>query len=181
MSRARRSVRVKPATVDGHSFASVVEALRYDGLKAYAGATLACATSTDGRMLVCTWGDGLATPKRTQAFGLHMKATNKFNAIRTTINGITFASRHEARRWVELQRLQAAGVIQELTRQRRYGLVVNDVHIGSYTSDFEYRDVKTQAWVVEDAKSEATCKARDYPLRKKLMLACHGIAVQEIA
>lgn len=180
MSRGRRrSVRVKPAVVDGFKFISASEAFRYEGLKALAGDALTSTVSTDGSMLVCEWYGADGVP-RTQAFTLARKGRNKYNARPTEINGIKFASGHEAERYVQLLRLQAAGEIDSLTpHPRTYQFIVNDVSIGRYTPDSEYRIVATNTWVIEDAKSEATRKARDYPLRKKLMLACHGIALAE--
>lgn len=49
--------------------------------------------------------------------------------------------------------------------------------IGGYTPDFQYRD-HTGALVVEDVKGWKV--SRDFPLRKKLMVACHNVDVQMI-
>lgn len=49
--------------------------------------------------------------------------------------------------------------------------------IGSYTPDFQYRDA-SGALVVEDVKGWKI--SRDFPLRKKLMVACHNVEVQVI-
>ena len=181
MSRARRAVRVKPVVVDGHRFASASEAMRYQNLKPLAGASLRAHVSTDGGMLVCQWGAGVGgRPTQSQAFCLAQRGRQKYNAQPTTIDGHKFASLHEAKRYIELTRLQAAGVIADLKpHPQTYDLVVNNVRIGRYTPDSEYRVVATGQRIVEDAKSEATRKARDYPLRKKLMLACHGIEIAE--
>lgn len=102
---------------------------------------------------------------------------NKYGAKPTTLDGIRFPSKREARRWVELQQLERAGAISGLQRQVKYPLVVNGVKIGRYTSDFEYEE--NGQHVVEDVKSPATKKARDYRLRKLLMLALHGIEIRE--
>lgn len=180
MSRARRAVRVKPVEVDGYKFASASEAMRYNGLKSYARTHLVATKSTDGRMLVCEWGDGATAPKRTQAFVLAQAGRNKYGAQAVVVDNIKFGSGHEARRFAMLQRAQSAGLIANLVHHpRTYDLIVNSVKIGVYTPDSEYDDVATGRHVVEDAKSEATGQARDWPLRKKLMLACHGIEVQE--
>jgi hypothetical protein len=177
MSRGRRMIRLKPAVADGFKFASASEAMRYEGLKAYAGATLTATPSADGRMLVCEFGE---SPRRTQAFVLAAKGTQKFNAKPVTIDGVKFGSGHEAKRFAMLQKEQMAGIIADLKpHPRTYEFVVNGVLIGRYTPDSEYRIVATGELVTEDAKSEATKKARDFHLRKKLMLACHGIRVRE--
>jgi Protein of unknown function (DUF1064) len=102
---------------------------------------------------------------------------NKYRAIKTVVDGIRFDSKREARRWVELRLLERAGQISGLHHQIRFDLVVNGVRIGRYTADFQYRE--NGELVVEDVKSPATKKARDYVLRKKLMLAIHGIEIRE--
>ena len=48
---------------------------------------------------------------------------NKYQAIKTTIDGIEFDSRKEARRYQELLLLQRAGVIQDLKMQVKYILI----------------------------------------------------------
>lgn len=105
---------------------------------------------------------------------------NKYAAERVELAGEWFDSKREARRWQWLQLRAIAGEISGLIRQPSWPFVVNGVHVGSFTADFAYLDVATHAIVVEDAKSAATKRARDYPLRKKLMQACHGIAIVEV-
>jgi hypothetical protein len=102
---------------------------------------------------------------------------NKYGAIRTTVDGIEFPSKREAARYRELRLAERAGQIHDLRMQVKYPLVVNGVKIGRYTSDFNYMENGVE--VVEDVKSPATKKARDYRLRKMLMLALHGIEIRE--
>src|SRR5262245_45003992 len=106
-----------------------------------------------------------------------MRDWNKYGAVRTVVDGMTFHSRKEARRYQELRTLERAGKIDDLQCQVRHDLIVNGVKIGRYTSDFEYEEDGRH--VVEDVKSPATKKARDYRLRKLLMLAIHGIEIRE--
>ena len=101
-------------------------------------------------------------------------ARNKYNAKKTTINGITFHSKKEAERYLVLMSMEQAGEITELELQPRWPLVVNGVKIGRYTADFQYR--QGGRLVVEDVKGVRT---RDYVLRKKLMRACYGIEIKE--
>jgi hypothetical protein len=49
--------------------------------------------------------------------------------------------------------------------------------IGTYTPDFEYLD-HTGERVVEDVKGWKI--SRDFPLRKRLMVACHNVEIQVI-
>lgn len=99
---------------------------------------------------------------------------SKYNARRVTIQGHTFHSKKEARRFLELQELEKQGVIADLKLQVRYKLVVNGVHICDYIPDFEYTEQgKT---VTEDVKGRRT---REYILKRKLMKAVHNITIRE--
>ena len=171
MSRGRRAVRVKPVTVDGFKFASQGEALRYQGLKTLAGASLQADVSTAGSMLVCQWVTTLGR-RQVQTFTLKQAGKNKYNARKVVVGDVTYDSEREWKRHVQLMYRVAAGEIDQLVHHPPpYELWVNGVKIGQYTCDFIYRIVATGLHVVEDSKSEATRQARDYPLRKKLMLA----------
>ena len=63
---------------------------------------------------------------------------NKFGAKRTTVDGISFHSQHEARRYSALKLLERAGAIAELQLQVPYDLDVNGHHVTRYVADFEY-------------------------------------------
>jgi len=102
---------------------------------------------------------------------------NKYGARKTTICGITFDSHQESQDYLKLLARQQAGEITDLKTQVRYDLVVNGVRIGRYTADFTYTETATGRLVVADSKG---CPSRDYILRKKLMLACHGIEIVEM-
>jgi hypothetical protein len=100
---------------------------------------------------------------------------SKYKAIRTTIDGHTFASKAEANRYQHLKLLEKAGQITNLSLQPRYALDVGGVHICNYIADFRYWDEGGR--VVEDVKGVRTPV---YKLKKKLMLACHGIVIKEV-
>lgn len=102
---------------------------------------------------------------------------NKFFAKKTEADGIIFDSKREAARYRELSLMQQAGAISNLTLQTDYPLVVNGVKIASYRSDFEY--IQDGEKVVEDSKSDYTKKLLWYRMKKKLMLAIHGIEIKE--
>lgn len=104
---------------------------------------------------------------------------NKYKAKRTTVDGMTFHSQKEARRYVELKLLERAGEIQNLQLQRKFPLEVGGVKIGSYIADFAYRDLRPRVteFIVEDVKG---FKTPVYRLKKKLMKALFQIDVQEI-
>jgi len=103
---------------------------------------------------------------------------NKFNAIKTTVDGLQFDSRAEARRWQELKLLERAGEIERLERQVPFSLVVEGQKIATYTADFRYWTTKSpKERIVEDVKSPPTAKKRDFILIRKLMRAIHRVDI----
>lgn len=104
---------------------------------------------------------------------------NKFHAVRTTLDGITFDSKAEATRYAELRMLERAKVITDLKLQPKFPLVVQGVLVATYIADFSYFEAGSTELVVEDVKSPAT-KTAVYALKAKLLLALHGIAVKEV-
>lgn len=100
---------------------------------------------------------------------------HKYNAIKTTLDGITFASKAEAKRYAELKLLVQAGVIFNLSMQPRFDCVVNEQKVCTYVADFLYLEAGKQ--VVEDVKG---MKTPVYKLKKKLVEAIHNIQITEI-
>lgn len=103
---------------------------------------------------------------------------NKYKAKKTIVNGITFDSKKEAARYIQLKILERAGKISELTLQPRFDLVVNGVKCGFYKADFEYTNIEkgTIAHIVEDVKG---MKTPVYNLKKKLIKAIYGFDIYE--
>jgi hypothetical protein len=89
-----------------------------------------------------------------------MKRPNKFHAVRTEIDGITFASKGEARRYQELKLLERVGQIRDLTRQPWFALQVPPhwKSIGKYVADFSY--LEGDDLVIEDFKGVMTPLSR---------------------
>lgn len=123
---------------------------------------------------------------------------NKYHAKKITIDGITFDSKHEAQRWLELKRMQERKLITELRRQVRFtlipvqrgpspGVFKKGQHKGeakpgkllenecAYIADFVYYNGSEM--VVEDTKGVRTA---DYVIKRKLMLYVHGIRIREV-
>jgi hypothetical protein len=98
----------------------------------------------------------------------------KFNNIVNYYDGKKFDSKKECERYKELKHER----VKDLKCQVSYKIVVNDVKICNYIADFVYTDHKGQT-VVEDVKSPMTRKLPVYRLKKKLMLAVHGIEIKE--
>jgi hypothetical protein len=97
---------------------------------------------------------------------------HKYRARRVVVDGISFASAKEAKRYGELKLLQRGKQISDLRLQVRYKLVMEVV----YVADFAYYDRLTGKQIVEDAKGFRT---NEYKRKKKLMLEQHGIEVTE--
>lgn len=107
---------------------------------------------------------------------------NKYGAEKETIDGITFDSRREARRYRLLRAHAERGLIRDLALQ-----VPFEIHaaaaagvgprIARYIADFVYIDLATGERRVEDCKG---LKTPVYRLKKKLVEAEHGIAITEI-
>lgn len=102
---------------------------------------------------------------------------NKYSAIKTEVDGIIFDSKREATRYQDLRVMQQAGLITDLTLQPEFQLIVNGVKIAAYRGDFEYRENGQR--VIEDTKSDFTCRLMWYRMKKKLMLALYQIEIRE--
>lgn len=111
------------------------------------------------------------TPEEFRALS---KRPHKYRAKPVTIDGIRFDSTAEAKRWFDLQTLEKNGLIEKLQRQVRYPIDVNGARICTYVADFVY--VENGARVVEDTKGMVT---PIYALKKRLMLAVHGVEIRE--
>jgi len=102
---------------------------------------------------------------------------NKYFAKKTVAMGLKFDSRWEAERWGQLKAMERAGVVEQLERQVKYELKINDVKICNYIADFTYLLIEedgSSRFIVEDAKGVLTPEFR---LKKKLMLAIHNIDI----
>ena len=110
---------------------------------------------------------------------------SKFGNRKTEVDGITFDSKREARRYAELRLMERAGEISNLEIQVPFVLIPNqrDEETGrvieralTYRADFMYND-RTGKLVVEDAKGYRTDA---YLIKRKLMLERHKIRVVEV-
>jgi hypothetical protein len=97
---------------------------------------------------------------------------NKYGARKVTVDGVTFDSRGEAKRYADLRLMEKAGLIQNLTLQPTYTLVdaFTDAHGGrwraiTYRGDFQYTEAGET--VVEDFKGLETPV---FKLKRKLFL-----------
>ncbi|MDR3243256.1 MAG: DUF1064 domain-containing protein [Elusimicrobiota bacterium] len=103
------------------------------------------------------------------------KKIHKYHAQKTEIDGITFASKKEARRYAELKLLEQAGKIKDLQLQPRFCLQDGFVYQGKkirqieYVADFQY--LIGDVWIVEDCKGMRT---EIYKIKKKIFLKKYG-------
>lgn len=126
----------------------------------------------------------------------------KYRSKKVTVDGITFDSKKEARRYAELKLLEKAGEIYGLELQTVFELVpayyearptgeyykrgekkgqpkFKNVCIEkaiTYKADFVYRN-KNGEMIVEDTKGFRTT---DYILKRKMMLYFHDIKITEM-
>ena len=108
--------------------------------------------------------------------------SSKYRNKRTTVDGITFDSKREAKRYGELKLLERADQIRALSLQPKFTLVPSQRNADGkaerpvvYVADFMY--FEGEKCVVEDAKGMRT---PDYVIKRKLMLERHGITVREV-
>lgn len=97
---------------------------------------------------------------------------SKYGNKKIVVDGITFDSKLEAKRWGELKLLERAGEIRDLSRQPRYPIEVKGHHIGVYYGDFSYIDGPIR--VCEDVKSPPT-KTDLWRLKWKLVMALYPL------
>jgi hypothetical protein len=111
-----------------------------------------------------------------------MTKPSKYKNIKTVVDGITFSSKAEAKRYGELKLLEKAGEISDLELQPRYALEMagfetgEAVKVATYVADFSYF-TKDGDFIVEDVKGFRT---EVFKLKKKMVKAQYGIDIQEI-
>lgn len=98
----------------------------------------------------------------------------KYRNVKTTVDGVTFDSLKEARRYQALKLLLAAKEIDDLVLQPKLRLAVNGVKVCDYRADFAYLEHGLRVW--EDCKGMRTAA---YILKKKLVMAIYGIDILE--
>lgn len=111
-----------------------------------------------------------------------MKASSKYRNKKTVVDGITFDSQKEAKRYGELKLLEKAGEISHLELQpvikleiAGHKIVFDSGRQARYKGDFRYFDESAAHFRVEDTKGYRT---RDYKLKKAILRAM-GIDIVE--
>jgi hypothetical protein len=124
---------------------------------------------------------------------LEGEVMNKYKNKKAVVDGITFDSKKEAARYINLKCLEDAGLISDLQRQVSFELIppqklpqpykegtkmVRTLRGCSYKADFVY--MKQGLQIVEDVKSAITRHNPEYIIKKKLMLYRYGIQIMEV-
>ena len=112
---------------------------------------------------------------------------NKFNAQKIEFDGMTFDSKKEHRRYIELKAMQQRGEIFGLEHHTKFELAPKTKIEGEkrakpalrYFADFTYYIIIGD-FIVEDVKSAATRKLPGYRTKKHLMKTVHGIDIKEV-
>jgi hypothetical protein len=104
----------------------------------------------------------------------------KYGNRKVVLDGESFDSKAEANRYQQLQVLQRAGQISDLTRQVSFVLAPKTVIQGKakrsliYRADFAY--IENGQRIVEDVKGMLTAI---YKVKRHLMKTVHGIEIRE--
>lgn len=112
------------------------------------------------------------------------RTKSKYGNMKCRIDGYTFDSQKEGRRYAELKILLREGKIRGLEMQKEYELVPSYIDPETnkrvrpvyYRADFVYYDVEKDRTVIEDVKGYRTDA---YKIKKKIM-ASKGLYIKEI-
>ena len=111
-------------------------------------------------------------PKSARGATIGQPKVSKHRNRKTVLDGLTFDSAKEAKRWQELSLWQQVGAIRDLRRQVSFDLYApNGERICQYRADFCYFSLESGKQVIEDVKSPWTRKFREYRIKAKWMAA----------
>lgn len=108
---------------------------------------------------------------------------SKYGNKKTVVDGITFDSKAEARRYQELKLMERAGQVRGIELQPRFVIEVAGVKVCTYVADFRYQlrsptapAIEHWSVIVEDVKGLRT---PTYRLKARLMQAVHRVQIHE--
>lgn len=105
-----------------------------------------------------------------------VKRPSKYRNEPVVVDGMRFDSKLEAQHYGRLKLAQSVGALK-FERQVNFDLTVNGVKVATYRADFVVTFAQDGRTEVQDCKGMLT---PEYRLKKKLMLACHGIQIREV-
>lgn len=109
-------------------------------------------------------------------------AASKYHNKKTIVGDLTFSSKKEATRYLELKLMLKAGLISNLDLQTKfevhpeYELNGKKIRPINYFADFTYYD-KDGCFIVEDVKGK---KTKEYILKKKMFEYKYPFTITEI-
>lgn len=115
-----------------------------------------------------------------------MRLRSKFFSKKVVVDGITFDSKKESQRYLQLKELEKEGKIKDLELQKEYVLQDKFKLNGktrraiTYRADFTYISTIDNRVHVEDVKSPYTKKDKVYRIKKKLFEYKYGIELEEV-
>lgn len=110
---------------------------------------------------------------------------SKYSSEKVEQSGVKFDSKKEARRWAELELMQAAGQISDLQRQVPFVLAPAVKLMGEkrtkpairYWADMTF--IQDGKLIVVDVKSAPTRKLPAYRMKRHLLKTVHGLDIHE--
>lgn len=108
---------------------------------------------------------------------------NKYHNQKTEVAGITFDSKKEAERYLELKMMERAGMIKDLELQKRMEIIpkTDKYRAINYIADFSYFDNQTGKSVCEDVKGMRKGTAYQlFKLKQKILYWRYQIEVKEV-
>jgi hypothetical protein len=100
---------------------------------------------------------------------------SKYKAIKTIVDGITFASKREAYYYQLYSKMKESGLISELQLQPKFPFLYNNKKQFTYVADFSFKDDK--GLHIVDVKGVETPLFR---LKKKLIEAQYGLKIEVV-
>lgn len=112
---------------------------------------------------------------------------SKYHSRKITMDGETFDSVKEFRRYQELKLLARAKKIRDLKRQVKFELIPSQKIDGKvverpccYVADFVYFEPKQNGQMIMHVEDTKGFKTTDYIIKRKLMMWVLGIRIEEI-
>lgn len=100
---------------------------------------------------------------------------NKYNAVKTIVNGVSFHSKKEAMFYVSLLPMIRSGAISDFMMQVPFRFKINEKLMFTYKADFVY--VLNGEKLIVDVKGY---KTPIYKLKKKIIESHYGIKITEV-
>lgn len=101
---------------------------------------------------------------------------NKYKAVKSVFNGITFHSLKERNQYIKYLHMQSIGEILSIKLQPRFDIIINGKFCGFYKADFEI-EMPDKSIKIVDVKGMRTTV---FNLKLKIIEAMYGIKVELI-